>query len=355
MSKKSALHIAKGVGDAPFINPKWKGAKKLKQDTESLAEAVLQGDITALSVAITIAESSSPEDEARCRTLMSRLHPESGGAFRIGISGVPGVGKSTFLEAYCSFLLNHDPDARIAVLAVDPSSEWSKGSILGDKTRMESIGKSNRVFIRPSASGGRLGGVARSTFEAVTLCEAAGFNFIFVETVGVGQSETVVSKLTDCFLLLAMPGTGDELQGIKKGIMEMADVIALNKCDGDRIQQAEQSAIELQGALQLMTRTQDQWQPPVLQISALHATGMEDMWSALDRFQRHGQLNGWMDKRRSAQQEYWFKSTIGDLLFERMSAKENWGKERDDLLAQIAKGKVSPFEASRLLMDKILA
>ena len=355
MSKKSALHIAKGVEDAPFINPKWKGTKRLKQDTDSLVEAVLRGDITALSSAITIAESTSPEDEYRCRALMNRLHPKSGGAFRIGISGVPGVGKSTFLEAYCSFLLDHDPDARIAVLAVDPSSEWSKGSILGDKTRMESIGKSNRVFIRPSASGGRLGGVARSTFEAVALCEAAGFNFIFVETVGVGQSETVVSKLTDCFLFLAMPGTGDELQGIKKGIMEMADVIALNKCDGDRTKQAEQSAIELQGALQLITRTQDHWQPPVLQISALHAAGIEDMWSALDRFQRHSQLNGWMDKRRSAQQEYWFKSTIGDLLFERMSAKDNWGRERDALLGQIAKGVLSPFEASRQLMEKLLA
>jgi LAO/AO transport system kinase len=137
--------------------------------------------------------------------------------------------------------------------------------------------------------------------------------------------------------------------------MEMADVIALNKCDGDRIQQAEQSAIELQGALQLITRTQDHWQPPVLQISALHAVGMEDMWSALDRYKRHGQLNGWIEKRRNTQQEYWFKSTIGDLLFERMSAKENWGKERDELKAQIAQGKVSPFEASRLLMDKILA
>ena len=355
MSKKSALHIAKGVEDAPFINPKWKGAKRLKQDIDSLVEAVLRGDITALSSAITIAESTSPEDEFRCRALMNRLHPKSGGAFRIGISGVPGVGKSTFLEAYCSFLLDHDPDARIAVLAVDPSSEWSKGSILGDKTRMESIGKSNRVFIRPSASGGRLGGVARSTFEAVALCEAAGFNFIFVETVGVGQSETVVSKLTDCFLFLAMPGTGDELQGIKKGIMEMADIIALNKCDGDRTKQAEQSAIELQGALQLITRTQDHWQPPVLQISALHATGMEDMWSALDRFQRHSQLNGWMDKRRSTQQEYWFKSTIGDLLFERMSSKDNWGRERDALLGQIAKGVLSPFEASRQLMEKLLA
>ncbi len=355
MSKKSALHIAKGVKEAPFINPNWKGAKRLKQDTDSLAEAVLQGDITALSAAITIAESTSPDDEIKCRSLMNRLHPKSGGAFRIGISGVPGVGKSTFLEAYCSFVLNNDPDARIAVLAVDPSSEWSKGSILGDKTRMESIGKSSRVFIRPSASGGRLGGVARSTFEAVTLCEAAGFNFIFVETVGVGQSETVVSKLTDCFLFLAMPGTGDELQGIKKGIMEMADVIALNKCDGDRTNQAEQSAIQLQGALQLITRTQDHWQPPVLQISALNATGMEEMWSALDRFQRHGQLNGWIEERRREQQEYWFKSNIGALLFERMSEKETWGKESDSLLAQISKGEVSPFEASRRLMDKILA
>lgn len=355
MSKKSALHIAKGVEEAPFINPNWKGGKRPDLDVKLLAEGILEGNIASLSAGITIAESTTQEDEIKCTALMRVLYPNSGGAFRIGISGVPGVGKSTFLEAYCSFLLKEDPEARIAVLAVDPSSEWSRGSILGDKTRMESIGKSNRVFIRPSASAGRLGGVARSTFEAVTLCEAAGFNYVFVETVGVGQSETVVSKLTDCFLFLAMPGTGDELQGIKKGIMEMADIIALNKCDGERKKQAEQSAIELHGALKLLTRTQDRWQPPVLQISALNALGMEDMRSSLDRFRRHGQLNGWINQRRRAQKEYWFKSNIGTLLFEKMSTVENWSNERDKLMGQIAQGSLSPFEASRQLMEKILA
>jgi len=355
MSKKSALHIAKGVEDAPFINPNWKGGKRPNQDMDLLAEDILKGNIAALSAGITVAESTTQEDEIKCSELMRVLYPKSGGAFRIGISGVPGVGKSTFLEAYCSFLLKEDPEARIAILAVDPSSEWSRGSILGDKTRMESIGKSNRVFIRPSASAGRLGGVARSTFEAVTLCEAAGFNYVFVETVGVGQSETVVSKLTDCFLFLAMPGTGDELQGIKKGIMEMADIIALNKCDGERKKQAEQSALELHGALKLLTRTQDHWQPPVLQISALNDFGMEQMWSALERFQRHCQLNGWIEERRLAQKEYWFESNIGSLLFQKLSAKGNWGKERDALLGLIAKGALSPFEASRQLMEKLLA
>lgn len=355
MPKKSALHIAKGVEKAPFINPNWKGGKRPSQDMDLLAENILKGNIAALSAGITIAESTTQEDEIKCNALMRVLYPKSGGAFRIGISGVPGVGKSTFLEAYCSFLLKEDTEARIAVLAVDPSSEWSRGSILGDKTRMASIGKSDRVFIRPSASAGRLGGVARSTFEAVTLCEAAGFNYVFVETVGVGQSETVVSKLTDCFLFLAMPGTGDELQGIKKGIMEMADIIALNKCDGERKKQGEQSALELHGALKLLTRTQDHWQPPVLQISALNDFGMEEMWSALERFQRHGQLNGWIEERRRAQKEYWFESNIGSLLFQRLSAKENWGKERDALLGLIAKGTLSPFEASRQLMEKLLA
>jgi LAO/AO transport system kinase len=355
MSKKSALNIAKGVEDAPFINPKWKGAKRRGLNISELAQKVIEGDNAALSRAITLIESASEKDESASRELLNAIIPAKKEAFVIGVSGVPGVGKSTFLESYCSFLLQRDSETTLAILAVDPSSELSKGSILGDKTRMESIGKSDRVFIRPSASGGRLGGVARSTYEAVALCEAAGFDFIFVETVGVGQSETVVSKLTDCFLFLAMPGTGDELQGIKKGIMEMADIIALNKCDGPREKQSNHSALELRNALQLVTRHRDSWQTPVVQISALESKGMEAVWTELDKYYRHSMLNGWFSHNRQQQREYWFKENVGALLFTSLTKNHDWKKQQQDLLEKVAQGLLSPFEASRRLVEKLMA
>ena len=355
MSKKSALNIAKGVEEAPFINPKWKGAKRREPEILELTQKVIEGDMAALSTAITLVESTSEKDESDSRELLNAIIPNAKNAFVIGVSGVPGVGKSTFLESYCSFLLERDPESKLAILAVDPSSELSKGSILGDKTRMESIGKSDRVFIRPSASGGKLGGVARSTYEAVALCEAAGFDFIFVETVGVGQSETVVSKLVDCFLFLAMPGTGDELQGIKKGIMEMADIIALNKCDGPREKQANHSALELRNALQLVSRHRDSWQTPVVQISALESNGMEAVWTELDKYYRHSMLNGWLENNRQEQREYWFKENVGSLLFTSLTKNQDWKKQQLDLLEKVTEGILSPFEASRILVEKLLS
>ena len=354
MAKKSALNIVKGVEQAPYINPNWKAREQLSIDIEELANGVLMGDAMALSRAITLVESTKIEDDERSRTLLNKIVPSKNKAFRIGISGVPGVGKSTFLEAYCSFLLERDSTSKIAILAIDPSSELTKGSILGDKTRMQSIGKSDRVFIRPSSSGGRLGGVARSTYEAVALCEAAGFDFIFVETVGVGQSETVVSKLTDCFLFLAMPGTGDELQGVKKGIMEMADIIALNKCDGARMAQAMESALELQTALQLITRIQDDWQTPVVQISALESSGLQEIWSELDKYHRHSMLKGWFKTKRRNQREYWFKENVGTLLFSSILKSDAWKEHHDNLLKKVASGNLSPFEASRMLVENLL-
>ena len=355
MSKKSALHIAKGVEEAPFINPKWKGAKRRGLNISELTQKVKEGDTAALSSAITLIESASEKDESDARKLLNAVLPVEKSAFVIGVSGVPGVGKSTFLESYCSFLLDRNSETRLAILAVDPSSELSKGSILGDKTRMESIGKSDRVFIRPSASGGNLGGVARSTYEAVALCEAAGFDFIFVETVGVGQSETVVSKLTDCFLFLAMPGTGDELQGIKKGIMEMADIIALNKCDGPRAEQSNHSALELRNALQLVSRQQNSWQTPVVQISALASKGMEAVWTELDKYYRHSMLNGWFENNRQKQRAYWFKENVGALLFTGLTKNQDWKNQQEELLEKVAQGVLSPFEASRMLVEKLLA
>lgn len=355
MSKKSALNIAKGVDNAPFINPKWKGSKRRGISISELTKKVIQGDAAALSSAITLIESASEKDEADSRALLNAIIPVKKNAFVIGVSGVPGVGKSTFLESYCSYLLERDSETKLAILAIDPSSELSKGSILGDKTRMESIGKSDRVFIRPSASGGKLGGVARNTYEAVALCEAAGFDIIFVETVGVGQSETVVSKLTDCFLFLAMPGTGDELQGIKKGIMEMADIIALNKCDGPREKQANHSALEIRNALQLITRHRNSWQTPVVQISALESKGMEAIWTELDKYYRHSILNGWFENNRKEQRAYWFKENVGALLFSSLTNNQDWRKQQQVLAEKVAQGIISPFEASRMLVEKLLA
>lgn len=355
MAKKSALHIARGVDNAPFINPNWRGSQKSRVlDSSELVQKLLDGQTTALSQAITLIESTVSEDRALAQSVVKAVLPQTGGSFRIGISGVPGVGKSTFLEAYCSYLLEHDPNAKIAILAVDPSSEITKGSILGDKTRMETIGRSARVFIRPSASNGQLGGVGKSTFEAVALCEAAGFNYVFVETVGVGQSETVVSKLVDAFLFLAMPGTGDELQGIKKGIMEMADVIALNKCDAGRETIARQSALELRSALQLSSKLRNDWEPSVLEISAIEGRGMDDVWQALDRFYRHSTLKGWFKSHRLEQKEYWFNASLGQLLMDRLTAHEHWSEQHAAFLEKIGKDELTPFEASFALIENLL-
>ena len=354
MSKKSALHINKGTSDAPYINPKWKGGSRPELDIESLCSLLLKGDSTGLSKAITLIESLAPKDKVHARKLMSMILPKSGGAHRVGISGVPGVGKSTFLESYCAYLLAKDANVKIAILAVDPSSELTKGSILGDKTRMESIGKDTRVFIRPTASNGHLGGVAKSTYEAVALCEAAGYHYVFIETVGVGQSETVVSKLVDTFLLLAMPGTGDELQGIKKGIMEMADIIALNKCDSGREAAARQNAMELQSALQLVTRIKDDWQTPVIQISSIERTGMELVKEELDKYYRHSNLKGRFKLNRIKQSEYWFEQSLGELLFEKLGEKKDWNQKKADFLEKVRNNALTPFEASDQFIEEIL-
>ena len=354
MSKKSALHINKGTSDAPYINPKWKGSTRSEFDIESLCNLVIKGESTGLSKAITLIESLAPKDKVHARKLMSMILPKSGGAHRIGISGVPGVGKSTFLESYCSHLLAEKVDIKIAILAVDPSSELTKGSILGDKTRMESIGKDPRVFIRPTASNGHLGGVAKSTYEAVALCEAAGYNYVFIETVGVGQSETVVSKLVDSFLFLAMPGTGDELQGIKKGIMEMADIIALNKCDSGREVAANQNAIELKSALQLVSRVKDHWQAPVIQISSLERKGMNLVEEELDKYYRHSNLKGRFRLNRIKQSEYRFEQSLGELLFEKLGEQKDWNQKKANFLEKVRNNVLTPFEASEQFIAQIL-
>ena len=350
---KKALHISKGVKDAPSVNPSLQTGKRTSRTSTELVKEIIKGNRTALAQGITMIESNTAADQNHARALLNELMPYTGNSFRIGVTGVPGVGKSTFLEAYGNTLLKSDEDAKVAVLAVDPSSEISKGSILGDKTRMMELGKHDRAFIRPSASGGNLGGVAKKTREVMLLCEAAGFNYIFIETVGVGQSETLVSKLDDCFLFLAMPGTGDELQGLKKGIMEMADIITVNKSEPPNTASGERSALSIRSALQLFSNKEFDWHPPVLLSSGLTGFGFDELEAALDRYQRHSQVKGWFEKKRKDQQAYWFENSVREGVLELLQKDMDWQKLYVKLSKAVAQGKLNPFEASAELIQTL--
>ncbi|MDA9217825.1 methylmalonyl Co-A mutase-associated GTPase MeaB [Schleiferiaceae bacterium] len=350
---KKALHISKGVKEAPSVNPSLQTGKRTSRTSTELVKEIIQGNRTALAQGITIIESNNAADQNHARALLNELMPYTGNSFRIGVTGVPGVGKSTFLEAYGNELLKSDEYAKVAVLAVDPSSEISKGSILGDKTRMMELGKHDRAFIRPSASGGNLGGIAKKTREVMLLCEAAGYNYIFIETVGVGQSETLVSKLVDCFLFLAMPGTGDELQGLKKGIMEMADVIAVNKSEPPNTTSGERSALSIRSALQLFSSKEFDWYPPVLLTSGFTGLGFNELDAALDRYQRHSQAKGWFDKKRKDQQAYWFENSVREGVLELLQEDIDWQKRYEKLSKAVAKGKLNPFQASAEMIKSL--
>lgn len=350
---KKGLHISKGVKEAPSVNPSLHTGKRTSRTSTELVQEIIKGNRTALAQGITMIESNTAADQNHARALLSELMPYTGNSFRIGVTGVPGVGKSTFLEAYGNELLKSDEDAKVAVLAVDPSSEISKGSILGDKTRMMELGRHDRAFIRPSASGGNLGGIAKKTREVVLLCEAAGYNYIFIETVGVGQSETLVSKLVDCFLFLAMPGTGDELQGLKKGIMEMADIIAVNKSEPPNTTSGERSALSIRSALQLFSSKEFDWHPPVLLTSGLTGFGFNELDAALDRYQRHSNAKGWFKKKRKDQQAYWFENSIREGVFELLQEDTDWQERYEKLNKAVAEGKLNPFEASAEMIKSL--
>ena len=272
----SALHVTEGVNGQPSVNPHFRRKKRPALTTAQYVEGILAGDITVLSQAITLVESNLPEHYEQAQEIIERCLPRSGNSVRIGITGVPGAGKSTFIEAIGNMVtsLGH----RLAVLAIDPSSERSGGSILGDKTRMESISSNPDVFIRPSPSAGSLGGVARKTRETVILCEAAGFDTIFIETVGVGQSETAVHSMVDLFMLLQISGAGDELQGIKRGIMEMADLVVITKADGENIRKAELAKAQISNALHLFPEPESGCRPQVFTCSAVDGSGLSEIW-----------------------------------------------------------------------------
>lgn len=282
---------------------------------DQYAEGIAQGNRFVLSRAITLVESQLPTDQALAAQLMDRILPLTGGAVRVGITGVPGVGKSTFIEAFGSYLTAQGK--RLAVLAIDPTSQFSGGSIMGDKTRMERLSQDPLAYIRPSPSGNSLGGVSRKTRETMLLCEAAGYQVVFIETVGVGQSETAVSSMTDFFLLLMLAGAGDELQGIKKGIMEMADAVVINKADGDNEARAKLAKIDYQNALHLFAPHPSGWAPPVLTCSALMQKGLHDIWEQIIAHQQHTQANGWFARKRQAQNLQWMHDTIRQQLEDR--------------------------------------
>ncbi len=308
------LQVNEGVEPVSIVNPyKKKNPKKPLLSPAEYVEGILKGDITVLSRAVTLVESVKPEHQAIAQEVIEKCLPYSGNSVRVGISGVPGAGKSTSIDAFGMHVLE-TYKGRLAVLAIDPSSERTKGSILGDKTRMEKLSLHPDAFIRPSPSAGSLGGVARKTRETIILCEAAGFDKIFVETVGVGQSETACHSMVDFFLLIQLAGTGDELQGIKRGIMEMADGIVINKADGDNVEKARLAAAQFRTALHMFPAPESGWTPKVMTYSGFYALGIKEIWDMVYEYVDFVKLNGYFQQRRNQQNRYWMYETINEHL-----------------------------------------
>ena len=345
----TALNVSEGVGDQPIVSPYFTRRRKRALSTDEYVEGILAGNITTLSQAITLVESANPAHYAQAQEILERCLPHAGHSVRIGITGVPGAGKSTFIEAVGNMVtsLRH----KLAVLAIDPSSERSGGSILGDKTRMESICHNPDVFIRPSPSAGSLGGVARKTRETIVLCEAAGFDVIFIETVGVGQSETAVHSMVDMFMLLQISGAGDELQGIKRGIMEMADTMVITKADGENVRKAELARTQFQGALRLFPLPESGWRPKVYTCSAVAGTGLEEVWKGVEEFLDHIHANGYFQHNRNRQNKYWMYETINEALrgsFYRDPAVEARIGEYEK---RVLEDRISSFVAAKELLE----
>ena len=325
-------------------------SRKVQPSAEELVEGILAGNITALSRAITLVESTNPIHLAKANTIINSCLAHANQSARIGITGVPGVGKSTFIEAFGKHLTSLGK--KVAVLAVDPSSTISHGSILGDKTRMEELVKDPNAFIRPSASGETLGGVARKTRETITLCEAAGFDTIIIETVGVGQSETAVHSMVDFFLLLKIAGAGDELQGIKRGIMEMADAIVINKADGDNIKKAQFAKVEFNRALHLFPAKKSGWTPKTTTCSAITSEGIPEVWNTITEFLNLTQSNSYFFEKRQNQNQFWMIETINDQLKSNFYNNPEIQQQLDSTKKAVQNDEISPFAAASLLLEK---
>jgi len=318
---------------------------------QALAQDLLAGSRQALGQAITLVESSNPLDRQKALDLLALTKKHQGQSIRIGITGVPGVGKSTFIEAFGMHLLS--AGKRVAVLAVDPSSTKNKGSILGDKTRMNQLSMAENVFIRPSPSGGTLGGLARSTNESILLCEAAGYDVILVETVGVGQSETMVKQSVDFFLLLMLSGAGDELQGIKRGIMELADLLVVTKADGDNIKAAKRAAAEYKNAMHLFPANDNQWIPTTATCSALDKTGLDDVWQQIVSFVNTTTINGWFEKNRREQQIFWLERMVQTEILERFRSYEHFNELLENAEKSIQNQEENAFVLAQKIVNEI--
>lgn len=343
------LKVNSGVNEVPIINPYLRPQARKQFSADDYVDAILQGDRSMLSRAVTLIESNLEAHQAIAQEVIAKCLPYAGRSLRVGFTGVPGAGKSTSIDAFGLHIL--EQGNKLAVLAIDPSSERSKGSILGDKTRMEKLSREPNAFIRPSPSAGSLGGVARKTRETIVLCEAAGFDTIFVETVGVGQSETAVHSMVDFFLLIQLAGTGDELQGIKRGIMEMADGIVINKADGDNIEKAKMAASHFRNALHLFPPTESGWVPKVLTYSGYYALGIQEVWDMIKEYEQFAKEKGYFTHKRNQQAKYWMYETIDEAL--RQSFYQN--PEIQDMLPQveddILHDRVSSFVASGRLLN----
>jgi LAO/AO transport system kinase len=316
---------------------------------EDYVNGILAGNITLLSKAVTLVESSKPEHQQVAQEIIVQCLPHSGKSLRIGITGVPGVGKSTFIEALGSYITGRG--GKLAVLAIDPSSERSGGSILGDKTRMEELAGDKNAYIRPSPSAGSLGGVARKTRETVVLCEAAGFDHVFIETVGVGQSETAVHSMSDFFLLLMLAGAGDELQGIKRGIMEMADLIAINKADGNNLEKAQMAKRQYLNALHLFPVKDSGWEPQVHTCSALTKTGVAEVWEQIEAYKKQTMENGYFLQKRNSQSIFWMHETIQDQIKRAFYQHPGMKDKIRELEEQVLQSKISSFVAAGKLLE----
>ncbi|MFN8355711.1 MAG: methylmalonyl Co-A mutase-associated GTPase MeaB [Spirosomataceae bacterium] len=321
---------------------------KNRLSREEYITGIRAGNRVVLSRAITLIESTLPQDKALAYEVLEALLPQTGKSIRIGITGVPGVGKSTFIEAFGEYLTSLPK--KIAVLAIDPSSPLSKGSILGDKTRMESLARNHLAYIRPTAAGSSLGGVAHKTRETMLLCEAAGFEVILVETVGVGQSEILVKGMVDFFLLLMLAGAGDELQGIKKGIMEMADVLAITKADGDNLTKAQRAQAEYQSALHLFPPSGTGWFPQVVTCSALTHEGIDTLWKLIEQHHALMLQNGHFIQNRQAQQLEWMHSYIRQTLEERFYQHPSVQQRLGQVSQQVQQGEILPIRAASELL-----
>ena len=349
----SALQEKAGISPPEIVSEKVAEQihtfRKIQPSAKELVEGILNGNITALSRAITLVESTNSAHLERANEVINACLPHANKSVRIGITGVPGVGKSTFIEAFGKYLTSLGK--KVAVLAVDPSSTISHGSILGDKTRMEELVKDKNAYIRPSASGETLGGVARKTRESITLCEACGFDTIIIETVGVGQSETAVHSMVDFFLLLKISGAGDELQGIKRGIMEMADAIVINKADGDNVRKSNLAKVEFGRALHLFPAKKSGWIPTASTCSSITHVGISEVWETILKFLELTKTNNYFFEKRKEQNQYWMLETINDQLKTNFFNHPEIQKLLEENKKAVQNDEISPFAAAMILLE----